>query len=279
MALAMRLVRRRHRGLGTLIVIMVVVLAPAPARAESLPLPNSIVAAGDSITRAFDAGIDCILRDCPQYSWSTGDSGRVISHYRRILAANPRIAGQNYSLARSGARVADLQYMLHYAGFYKADYVTVLIGANDVCTSSIPTMTSTVTFYQEFAAAVGDYFEQNPSGHIFVASIPDIYQLWAVMHTNADAANHWKLFGICQSMLATSNSEADRQVVAHQAAVDNYILATVCQYFRNCRWDGYAVFNYKFPAADVSTIDYFHPNVSGENDIADVTWRASYWGG
>jgi len=28
----------------------------------------------------------------------------------------------------------------------------------------------------------------------------------------------------------------------------------------------------------VSTLDYFHPNASGEAVLANTTWTASYWG-
>jgi hypothetical protein len=40
----------------------------------------------------------------------------------------------------------------------------------------------------------------------------------------------------------------------------------------------YAAFGVHFPASEVSTIDYFHPNVAGENDLAAVSWKASFWG-
>ena len=31
-------------------------------------------------------------------------------------------------------------------------------------------------------------------------------------------------------------------------------------------------------STEVSKIDYFHPNVAGQADLAAVTWAASYWG-
>jgi len=66
--------------------------------------------------------------------------------------------------------------------------------------------------------------------------------------------------------------------VVVQEQADNGVLAAVCAQFANCRWDGYAIYNFKFPASDASTVDYFHPNFSGQNDLASVSWRASYWG-
>jgi lysophospholipase L1-like esterase len=247
--------------------------------AVTQPLPSSMAAAGDSITRGFDATSSCLLRDCPQLSWSTGADASVDSQYTRILALNPAIAGHQYNVAKSGAKMSDLQGQVHAAGYYKIDYVTVLMGANDVCTSSAATMTPTRTFAVQFYNALTDYFNLNPGGHVFVSSIPDIYQLWAMLHTNTTAVATWNLFRICQSMLAKTNTAADRQTVANQESADNYALRYVCTtYFANCRWDNLATFSVKFAASDVSTVDYFHPNPAGQAALAATTWTAGYWG-
>ena len=54
-------------------------------------------------------------------------------------------------------------------------------------------------------------------------------------------------------------------------------LAAVCAPFVNCKWDNLATFNYQFAASDVSTIDYFHPSVTGQTHLAATTWAASFW--
>ena len=58
---------------------------------------------------------------------------------------------------------------------------------------------------------------------------------------------------------------------------DNTALANVCAQFVNCKWDNLATFNYKFTTSDVSTIDYFHPSLTGQNSLASTTWAAGYW--
>jgi lysophospholipase L1-like esterase len=248
--------------------------------AAALPLPNSMASTGDSITRAFDMSLFpwCLLTDCPAYSWSTGTNTSVSSHYRRILAKNSGIAGHSYNDARTGANMSALDGQLVTAAGQGVEYVTVLMGANDLCTPTIAQMTPTATYQAQFQQALTDFFQRDATANVYVSSLPDIYQLWAVLHTNPSAQNAWHNFNICQSMLNPNNSEADRQTVVAQEAADNQALATVCATFANCRWDGYAGYNFKFPASDVSTIDYFHPNLRGQNDIAAVTWSASFWG-
>ena len=249
----------------------------APAATTAVALPNSIASTGDSITRSFNATTSgCFLSDCPQYSWSTGTS-TVSSHYQRILAANPAIAGNVYNDAKTGAKMTALDGQVKTAAAQGVQYLTVMMGANDVCTSSRSTMTPTATLQSQFQTALTDFFAADPNAHVFVSSIPNVYQLWSVLHTNSTARSAWSSFGICQSMLASTNTEADRQAVLSQEQADNSALATVCAPFANCKWDNLATFNYQFAASDVSTIDYFHPSVSGQTHLAATTWGASFW--
>lgn len=277
----------RRRSLITVIAV-IASLAGAGAASAAKPgsggggsgvaLPNSMASTGDSITRAFDAtGSGCFLSDCPQYSWSTGTSTSVNSHYRRILAANHGINGNGFNDAKTGAQMNALDGQLTTAASQAVQYVTVLMGANDVCTSSPSTMTPTSTFTSEFQTALSDFFAADPSAHVFVSSIPNVYQLWSLEHTNGTAEFEWSNFGICQSMLSQSNTEADRQTVVAQEQADNNALASVCGQFANCKWDGGATYNYAFKTSDISTVDYFHPSVSGQNTLAGITWGASYW--
>ena len=235
---------------------------------------------GDSITRAYDStSSGCFLSDCPHYSWSTGTAGTtsVNSHYLRILAANGRLRGHAYDDAKTGAKMGALDGQLTTAASQRVEYATVLMGANDICTSSISTMTPTATFQKQFHTALTDFFAADPNAHVSVSSIPNIYQLWSLEHTNPRAQAEWQWFGICRSMLSSSNTAADRQTVLAREQADNNALATVCNQFANCKWDNLATYNYAFKTSDISTIDYFHPSVSGQNTLAGITWGASYW--
>jgi lysophospholipase L1-like esterase len=265
------------RRLSILLAAVVALLVPvAVARADTVALPNSMAAAGDSITRGFDATLfGCLLSDCPNYSWSTGASSSVTSQYRRVLAANPAVSGHAFNDAKTGAKMADLAGQLQAAAGQGVDYATVLMGANDVCASTISAMTPTATFSTQFESALSGFFQQRPGAHVFVGSIPNVYQLWSLLHSRASST--WRTFGICQSMLASSNTEAQRQQVVTREKADNAELQRVCAKFAGCLYDGGAVYNYTFVASEVSTVDYFHPSVSGQNTLARITWAAGYW--
>ena len=270
-----------RKGLLVSAVAAALVLAPAAAAdVAHVGYPSSMASTGDSITRAFNT-CSFPFVDCPQNSWSTGSSATVNSHYRRILAANPAISGRNFNDARTGARMSALNGQVTTAVSQGAQYVTILMGANDVCTSSVATMTPTATLESQLRTALQTLSTGLPNARIYVVSIPNVYHLWEILHTNLGAVLTWSLAGICQSLLANpmSTAPADvarRQQVYDRTVADNAALARACSEFIHCRYDGNAAFNLQFVRSDVSTRDYFHPSVSGQTKAAAVTWAATF---
>jgi lysophospholipase L1-like esterase len=264
--------------LSLLVLVAVAVAASAPVASASPPLPNSMAAIGDSITRATN--VCCWYGDHPAQSWSTG-GGRfdgIQSHYERILALKPSIAGRNYNNARAGAKMAHAPAQAQAAVTQRARYVTILMGANDVCTSSSSTMTSVDDFRAQFSATMNVLASGlPPRSHVFVASIPNVYQLWQLFRNDLVAQFVWSVAGICQSMLSTTNTEEDRQAVLAREQAFNQVLEEVCGRHANCRFDDYATFNFAFSTNHVSKLDYFHPSLAGQATLASLTWQHSWW--
>jgi lysophospholipase L1-like esterase len=258
------------------LVVILVGLVAQPAWAAP-PLPDSMAAIGDSITRAYD--VCCSYGDHPGQSWSTGATSYdgIASHYERIRQLNPAITGHAANDAVTGAKMAAAPNQAAQAASQHARYVTILLGANDLCTASPDTMTSTDTFRAQFSQAMATLMAQDPKPYVFVASIPNLYQLWQVLHTNSVARWVWANFHICQSMLGATRTETQRQQVVDRERAFNQILADGCRAYAHCRWDNRAVYNYPFSASQVSTLDYFHPSLSGQAALARVTWAASWW--
>ena len=261
------------------ILALVVVLAGlmAPPAWAAPPLPSSMAAIGDSITRAYD--VCCSYGDHPGQSWSTGSTSYdgIASHYERIKQRNPAITGHAANDAVTGAKMAAAPNQATQAASQGARYVTILLGANDLCTSSPDTMTSTDTFRAQFQQAMVTLMQQDPQPYVFVSSIPNVYQLWQVLHTNSLARTVWAAAKICQSMLAATNTDTQRQQVRSREEAFNRILADVCAAYARCRWDNKAVYSYSFSTSQVSALDFFHPSLSGQAALARVTWTASWW--
>jgi lysophospholipase L1-like esterase len=267
------------RPLVILLALLCLLAAHSPSATAAVVYPNSIAATGDSITRAFNTGSSAFA-DAPANSWSTGTNGTVQSLYLRILANNPAINGRNYNAARSGAKMVDLAGQAATVNGLQVEYITILMGANDVCTSSEATMTSVETFRTQFQSAMQTLASGSPNARIYVTSVPNIYNLWSVLKGNSSARATWSFFGICQSMLAnplsTNQTDVARRERVRQRNIDfNTQLQQVCAQYPQCRFDNNAVFNTTFVPSDVSTRDYFHPSLAGQTKLANVTWQAS----
>jgi lysophospholipase L1-like esterase len=269
--------RRVMKRLGGVLITLILIGLGSPARAQEPPLPRRMAAIGDSITMATN--VCCFYGNRPRYSWSIGwDAGDPVrSHYERILALQPLIAGRNYNAARPGAKMADAKEQAAQVVTQRARYVTILMGANDVCTSSPQTMTSVAEFRAGFRAAMATLHSGIPKARIFVSSIPNVYRLWNIFHDDLIARLIWDSANVCQSMLSSTNTEEERQVVLARERAFNDVLADVCSQYTRCRFDGKAVFRYSFRSGQVSKLDYFHPNRDGQAALASVTWARTWW--
>lgn len=256
--------------------LSVVVPLGQPAQAAE-PQPSRMAALGDSITRGYNACGWYV--DCPSRSWSTGTTTSVNSHYLRLSATAPLAA---YNDSRTGAKMSGLSTQVSAALTQQPDYVTILIGANDACTSTEAGMTPVSTFGAQFEDAMARLAAGLPDTRVYVASIPNIKRLWYIGKDSWAARTAWSTYGICQSMLARPRSydqaDVDRRARVKQRVVDyNSALAGVCATYVTCRFDGNAVFGYDFSLSQVSGWDYFHPNTAGQAALASVTWRTSFW--
>ena len=253
-------------------------VVPAASAAEA-PLPDTMAAVGDSISQAASSA-GSLGADAPQNSWSTGTSSTVNSHYLRLLAAGAPISGRNYNRSVSGAKVADLATQMANAATLQPDYLTVLIGGNDLCTDTVGAMTSEADFRARFQAAMATLNSRSPSTYVYVVSIPNVYQLWQLFKGDFWGRFIWSIAGICQSLLANPTSTAStdvarRETVRQRNIAFNSALADICLQFDRCLFDGNAVFNTPFTRADVSG-DYFHPSVAGQAKLAATTWNAGF---
>ena len=267
--------RLTHRLVPALVIVLTLI---AGASASVAQTPRNIAAIGDSITRATN--VCCWYGDHPSYSWSTGLNpvDGLNSHYERLILQDASIWGDEYNDARAGAKMADAERQAALAVSQQAEYVTILLGGNDVCTSGVDTMTSVDSFRASFGSAMATLASGlSSTAKIFVASIPNVRRLWTLFHDNATARYIWRTFHVCQSVLSTDSTLADRRAVYQHTLRLNQVLESVCAAYANCRFDGYAVFNHLFAKDEVSKLDYFHPNVNGQNVLASVTWAVSWW--
>ncbi|MEV4938952.1 SGNH/GDSL hydrolase family protein [Streptomyces zaomyceticus] len=236
--------------------------------------PGSVAAVGDSVTRAFDA---CsVLADCPEVSWATGTDTAVNSLAMRLLGPE-RVAGRSWNLARTGARMVELPEQMAGAAARRPELVTVMMGANDACRPTPALMTPVDDFRTHFETALARLRKGAPKAQVYVASVPSLMHLWSTGRGSPTGLEVWKL-GICGSMLADAENlgaaaERRRAEVQDRVVAYNRVLSEVCAKDQRCRYDGGAVFGFRFDGGQLSPWDWFHPSRDGQARLAELAYR------
>ena len=267
-----------HIFLSVIVLIAVLAVAQRDAAAFTQGVPDSIGVLGDSISQGTNLDSSHIGSN-PTYSWATGTEAAVQSVYTRTLAGNPNISGKNFNYSVNGAKMTDANgQAVNLNGTAGGiELAMIEMGGNDVCTGDEPSMTPVTTYRTQFQTAMNTLTTGFPNRRILVLSVPDVYQLWALLHTNSSAVPIWNVAHICQSLLAnptsTAQADVDRRARVRQRNIDfNTQLSEVCALYPKCQFDNNAIFNAGFTAADVSDFDYFHPSLQGQTNLAAGAW-------
>lgn len=207
-------------------------------------------------------------------SWSAGTDSSVASIRRRIEAAQGGAIASHFA-ARSGASSTTIVSQANSAVASGADTVTMLLGANDACKPSVSMMTP-VSIYRSRVSDALDILEA-ANIKVVVASVPSLMELYETGRDSSRARYMWNRYAICASMLAdpTSTSAADverRAAVERRVQEFNSVLAAECVSRSGCAYDNGAVYGVQTGMADLSSLDYFHPSVNGQNKIAAAVW-------
>jgi len=275
---------------------------------------------GNSIGEG-EAADGTVLEQFHPVVWSTGydATDAVYSLNERLEDNAPEDYSENsaamdvrYNKAASGAKMADFvsqatDVVAEATTIAGAGMVTILLGNNDVCASTLASMTDPSLFEQQYRDGL-DVLAASPhtqDAAIHVSGLPGMYWLWVAMKGNSWCRWVWSLGSVCQAML--QNPEDDCETAAsrddpHDAAsyndgpdclrrkefhrmirdIYNPILQEVLQEYRDSGElpNAYFVdiFDVKFSASHVNDGDCFHPSISGHALLADEEWCRSPWG-
>lgn len=235
--------------------------------------PYVIGAIGDSISAGFNS---YRLGDNRGLSWATGldEHNLVESHAKRLR----EMLGQSVEVHNEsfvGATSADLERQTSRLLRFKLDYVTILIGANDICNWTGNFDAEIAAFSDRLGKTVDRLTKANPSIRIVMPSIPNLMYVYEVGMANSCQAR-WSSIGLCQPLFGASKTPADRTKFGERfIALNNIIQGVTSRYPVN------AVFkpelaNYRFPREFLSAIDCFHPSVLGHNKITELTFDPSW---
>jgi len=229
---------------------------------------------GDSITQAMNSQN---WGDNQQYNWSTGENkdGLVYSHYKRMKEI---IEGNisTYNSSVSGAKSDQLEDQAREILDKDIDYLTILIGANDVCSWTGKYDKNIEEYKKNVENVVKIFIDNNPQIKILIAPIPNLYNLWEVGNSKS-CQFMWDIAQICSPLLHSSRTEDERLAFSERTFKANNRLNEIAnEYPNNVRYDP-TLEDYEFEWEDVSPKDCFHPSIKGQNLISELTWGTGWY--
>jgi lysophospholipase L1-like esterase len=231
----------------------------------------TIVSIGDSITTGFNSGKPFSQK---QNSWATGSSSRVKSIAKRLGESLERRV-ESHNFARAGAKAYQLPKQLEKLEGISPDYITLLIGANDVCDFSESHEEQLTGFEDNVDKTLAHLTTSYPKAKILLVPIPDMYNLWEVGIENR-CQWKWSLHGFCRKLLNRDRTQLEREQFAERLHDANVTLASLAD-----RYKEHVAFDLELASAEftfdqVSNIDCFHPSKKGQAYLAETSWQAAY---
>ena len=224
----------------------------------------TIGALGDSITAAFNAESP---GDNALHSWSTGNADVVSgkSHFVRLTGIFPHLDVRAANVAMTGARAADLATQVDRLLPERPDYVTILIGANDLTECLLGAGSARLDGVAiAVKSAVSRLVAANRHIMILLVAVPD--QSLVLDHLLPGGA---AMAGAWLTTLRTTYKNSWRHL--NQA-----LLGVASAFPANVRFCG-AVANERFRRDHLSAIDSYHPSAAGQRLLASLTWNSGWF--
>ena len=286
------------RALGLLVLLCLALAAPAVAK-DPRREPKRLSSEGDSITAAIDAEEFHPWEGITPNEWASWANGYhekwerllgrtdVDSHNQRISDQFGKKKRKNYMEAFAGADSKDLLAQALKSVKHKADYVTVFMGHNDICTKDFAGIPSDAEFESNVRAGFDTLRGGLPPGAtIYTVGIIDIFRLWQIGDELQslgllDCKQIWEsdLFEAtpCGTMFGPNLDDADREYTRGRILTFNDILARLSAEYEANDAHHYwqytdAAFRTSFDADDLSPFDCFHPSARGQKHLSAETW-------
>lgn len=267
--------------------------SPTHSAAPSPALPSLLGAIGDSYSQGYNVSPQHRY-DNPGFSWVVGSAaGDVVHSLRERFQA----AGASLTVvdaATSGRKMSDATRQASIVvaaarklGAGRRAFVTFELGTNDLCDDA---RTSPSDFEAQLTSAVSVLRAGLPVGsEILIMPLPDFDHFRAITQADPGALAALSLdvnSRNCAPFLGSNGTLSLDQAEAAMAEYDA-ILLKACDAIQStdgasgrlsCRTDQTLLSERDFKIGDLSTVDYFHPSLSGQARIAAAAWSATNWG-
>ena len=129
-------------------------------------------------------------------------------------------------------------------------------------------MLDTAVFEELFVAAMDILYSQDKPPHVVVSSLAKVSDLYDVGRNDDWCTFIWSIGDICRVVTSGDQdyiAQADQRTKEYNEVLASYSAEYGYTYVSQ-------IYETQFSLKDLSDFDCFHPNVTGQNKIADILW-------
>ena len=231
---------------------------------------------GDSISAGFNA---TRYGDNRELSWASGvsDGQLVVSHALRLQSILSGRLVEVHNEAFVGADSTQLRRQTSRLLRVSPDYVTIAIGANDVCSWPENYESHIMEYRHSLMDSISRIVERNPRVKIVLAPVPSIPLMREIGIKIPGCQAKWDTMNVCRPLLDGSLTDAQRQgFVARYQHLNEVIAAVAAMYPVNVRF-AKSLGEIVFDESSISPLDCFHPSIKGHQQISDHSFDPSWY--
>ena len=222
---------------------------------------------GDSISTGFNSRN---IGDNRDLNWGTGVAPEIDSHLKKMKTMGFIVHG--YNNAKAGAKINDFKVQIDSVISNKADYVTITLGANDLCSWPANHQNQLEDFKQKFESELKRAIQLSPGIRFIISPVPNLFNLWEISRHQNQCQHRWDLFNICSPLLSSKRTLEERYAFTRRWEDLNNTLKEISSKFRDQVLFAEDVVDTTFAIDHISAIDCFHPSLAGQNLLANITW-------
>ncbi len=224
---------------------------------------------GDSISVAFNAERP---GDNPEHAWAAEH------HAARLSGLFPELGIETLNAAFNGAQAADLRAQVDRLAPRAPDYVTLLIGANDLARWLAAGEYGHLldALVDDVRAAVRRLIAAKPRVMILLVAVPDqsrVVHLLASRRFGAAAAPYLAALAESPQLKQLTRSYKERWLRVNGA------FEALAAAFPGNVPSVSATATAAFSGDHLSPLDAYHPSVLGQKLLADLTWSQGFFPG
>jgi lysophospholipase L1-like esterase len=230
-------------------------------------------ALGDSITTGFNSYH--FLSD-KKGSWSTGNNKTpdFESHKMKIEKLIERsVEAHNMAVpaVKSKNLIKQVKKLLRVAP--KPDYVTILIGANDICSWKSEYQEDLEKYKDNVTYAVKKIIDANAHAKILLVPLPNMVRLYELGKDKRKCQMVWALTQLCRPLFKKDVTDNERDQFAERVKGINSKLKEISELYPSNAFFYEVLEEVNFDEKHVSEIDCFHPSAYGQKMIAEYTFN------